>query len=159
MTIEERLVAEYGLTDNPECGVWLLKDGRLVNGSYDGRQRDVDHSEICRFFRKPKGEMLYRDVGPYKYVAKFMRRGNIRWGCSGSGLTLCVSTTPTIEQLEYIVNTAEMLRGAGIHSTAICAPNNKWMTLAEYMGHLARYTCYRYDAGGDSMFELLCMSA
>lgn len=56
MKIKDRLVQRYGLTDNFIFSVWMLRDGRLVNGSYEGHQRDVDHHEIEDFFKPSKLE-------------------------------------------------------------------------------------------------------
>lgn len=103
MTIEKRLVHDLGVTTNPEHAVWLLTDGTLVNGSHEGRQRDVDHHEIGSYFKKSKKETGY---DPYLYMAKFMRRGNIRWGCSETGLAVEFIKMPTRHQLDVMLELA-----------------------------------------------------
>ncbi len=99
MTIEQRLVKDLGTTDIPELAVWMLKDGTLVNGSYEGHQRDVDHHEIGYYF-KPS---IHAEPGDsYIYILKFMRRGNIRVGCSESGYYMETRTPPTEGQWKII---------------------------------------------------------
>ncbi len=95
MTIEEKLVRDCGLTEDPCMGVWLLRDGRLVNGSHEGFQRDIDHHEIGQYFKRSK----FEEPGTNGiYMLKFMRRGNIRWGCSEFGYCVEHVGPPSHEQ-------------------------------------------------------------
>lgn len=99
MTIEQRAAARYGLTDEPELAAWLLQSGELLNGTYCGLRRDVDHCEISQFFKRS----VYQDPGSaYIYVKKFLRRGNIRVVCSGSSYGLEYTVTPTPAQIQAI---------------------------------------------------------
>lgn len=130
MKIEDRLVRDLGLTTNPEHAVWLLKDGTLVNGSYEGHQRDVDHHEISSYFKKSKREIGYM---PRLYIDKFLRRGNIRWGCSSEALTVEFTKIPTPAQVKTILTYA-----ASIPQTAFCH-NNKWRNIAWFVNFIKRY--------------------
>lgn len=70
MTIEEKVLKEYGRTDDPVLSVWMLRDGTLVNGSCEGFQRDIDHHQIISFFSPSRKE----DPGsPELYVKKFIK--------------------------------------------------------------------------------------
>lgn len=99
MTIEERLVQDRGYTYVPELALWMLRNGKLINGSYEGRQRDIDHREISQYFKPSKFE---RPGSAYIYVEKFMRRGNIRIGCSECGYTLECDKAPNQDQFNSI---------------------------------------------------------
>ena len=96
MTIEQKLVSKLGLTSNFQLAVWMLTDGKLVNGSYEGFQRDVDHHEISEFFKPSKRQS---PGSSYIYIKKFMNRGNIRMGCSSCGY--CVEFTRIPTQAEF----------------------------------------------------------
>ena len=99
MTIEQRLLKDYGETEYAEAAVWLLKDGTLVNGSKEGWQRDVDHHEIGQYFRRSVRE---NPGSSYCYIVKFMRRGNVRLSCSRSGYCAELRRIPTERQLRVL---------------------------------------------------------
>lgn len=44
--IRKTLVAEYGFTPYPHLAGYLTPDGELLNFSYEGYQRDMDHREV-----------------------------------------------------------------------------------------------------------------
>lgn len=99
MTIEQKAISVYGLTDEPELATWLLASGDMLNGTYCGLRRDVDHHEISQFFKRS----VYQDPGSaYIYVKKFLRRGNIRVVCSESHYGLEYAVTPTPAQIQTI---------------------------------------------------------
>lgn len=98
-SIENNLLHKYGTTDNIELAVWMLQDGTLINGSYSGIQRDIDHHEICQFYAHSK-KAAPGDTGIY--VQKFMRRGNIRTGCSIAGYVFQMAVPPTVAQFENL---------------------------------------------------------
>lgn len=100
MTIEERLVKSRGITDRPEFADWMLTDGRMTNGSYEGHQRDIDHAEINEFFKPSK---LETPGSGAIYIKKFMRRGNIRMGVSPFGYCFAYAKTPTRMQLNKLI--------------------------------------------------------
>lgn len=100
MTIEERLVKSRGLTDDPALADWLLRDGRMTNGSYEGHQRDMDHSEIGEFYKTSR---LSQPGSGIVYVRKFMRRGNVRMGVSEFGYCFEFDTVPSVPQLRRLV--------------------------------------------------------
>lgn len=113
MTIEERLVKRYGSTDDPGLAVWLLKDGTLVNGSYGGHQRDVDHHEISDFYHQT-GNGCARYGGDSYYIHKFMRRGNIRWHCTRTLLDISFAVTPAENQLKTMFPVLRYVYGRNI---------------------------------------------
>lgn len=99
MTIEQELIRDLGLTEDPFLAVWMTRDGLLVNGSIEGRQRDIDHHEIGQYFKASK----FQDPGSSAiYVRKFMRRGNIRMGFSDCGLCFEFETPPSEAQVKTL---------------------------------------------------------
>lgn len=104
MTIEERLLKAYGKTDNPMLAVWLLRDGTLINGSYSGQVRERDHSEINEFY---KPSVRQKDGSSFIYIQKFMRRGNIRVGCSDVAGVMQYAVTPSESQMKVLCATME----------------------------------------------------
>lgn len=93
--IEAVVLKEYGRTDDPCLAVWMLRDGTLVNGSIEGRQRDRDHRDIADFYPFHMDE---NDA-----MARFMRRGNIRMGFSETGPCFEFLVPPSEEQLRILV--------------------------------------------------------
>lgn len=120
MTLEQKLIHDCGLTDNPTHGLWLLQDGTLINGSHEGYQRDIDHHEIQQYFKKSK---LDTGSDSYLYMQKFMRRGNIRWGCSETGLALEFIKTPTEQQFKTILKYARTMPQSAFKH------NGKWQNI------------------------------
>lgn len=102
-SIENRLLKAYGTTTRIECAVWMLLDGTLVNGSYEGFQRDVDHHEISQFYKPSTLEKQSSMI----YVQKFMRRGNIRVGCSKSGYCFQMAIPPSMGQFKNLIQAAK----------------------------------------------------
>lgn len=100
MTIEEKLIRDRGFTGNPSLADWMLTDGRLTNGSYEGHQRDFDHHDISEYFNQSKYEQLGSGS---VYIRKFMRRGNIRMGVSDCAYTFQFEKLPTQAQLKRLV--------------------------------------------------------
>lgn len=99
-SIEAKAMRTWGTTNLPELCVWLTKEGAMINGSYEGNQRDRDHREIAGFYKRSKFES---PGSSWVYIKKFMKRGNIRVGCSKCGYYLEIWGTPTEAQL-YIIN-------------------------------------------------------
>lgn len=129
MTIEERLVHDLSTTEHPGLAVWLLADGRFVNGSHEGHQRDVDHHEIGSYFKKSKKE---KGNDPRLYMEKFMRRGNMRWGFSDCGLVLEFMKTPTANQLDTIFTWC-------LHVQVAVMYGGEWHDLAWFLDYVKRY--------------------
>lgn len=76
-----------------------MQSGKLLNGTYCGLRRDVDHCEISQFFKRS----VRQDPGSsYIYIKKFMRRGNIRVVCSDLFYGLEYAVTPTPAQIQTI---------------------------------------------------------
>lgn len=138
MTIEQRLVARFGVTDDMGVAVWMLRDGTMVNGSYEGFQRDVDHAEIRQFYKVPKEDWYGNAI---KYIRKFIRRGNIRMGCSGNDVSFQFAVPPTDEQLLRLVPACHAARRG--HGDVMVARNVKahetnWMDYREFTDYLSR---------------------
>lgn len=140
MTIEERLLHEYGSTDIPEFATWMLKDGTMVNGSYEGHQRDEDHRCVTQFFKRSK----FEDLGSaYLYLEKFMKRGNIRMSCSESGYCIELYKIPTDKQFKRLDAIMLNAASAGIETLVIhysvrgIRYRHSW---EEYLDWLSRYS-------------------
>lgn len=140
MTIEERLLRDQGTTEDPHLAIWLLKDGTLVNGSIEGRQRDVDHHEIGQYFKKSK----FQEPGSSLiYIKKFERRGNVRWGCSETGYWAELRATPTQEQFNTIVkHFTDAARNRIDNCVVIFTRRGRKIQTDVYglMNHVERYT-------------------
>lgn len=135
MKIEDRLVQQYGLTDNFIFSVWMLRDGRLINGSYEGHQRDVDHHKIENFFKPSK---LESPGSSYIYIKKFMNRGNIRMGCSACGHFIEFTKPPSQKQLNKL---SELIRFADRNEQEIGFKryNKKHQPITENAAGFIRY--------------------
>lgn len=140
MTIEQRLLKDYGETNYAEHAVWLLQDGTLVNGSYEGHQRDVDHSEIGQYFHRSVRE----DPGSsHCYIVKFMRRGNIRISCSNYSYCAELRRIPTQRQLRVLSKIMNSARRNSIQtyvewrSKRNVKYNGNWY---DYLRYIRRYT-------------------
>lgn len=96
-SIELRLLTDYGETHSFSLCSWILSDGTLVNGSYEGYQRDFDHGTIAEY---------YKTKNTFKAVQKFMRRGNIRCMCHEFGY-LFQFTVPLTENQKKQLKNAE----------------------------------------------------
>lgn len=139
MTIEQRLLHDHGVTTEPVLAVWMLRDGTMINGSYCGRQRDVDHHEIGQYFKRSK----FQDPGSSAiYIKKFMRRGNIRYGCSSCAFCIELAVTPSQAQFDRICE--HMLHAwRNRLQTCVGRPGKNGViygTFWEYIGHIRRYT-------------------
>lgn len=93
MTIEERAVKTYGLTDIPEFAGYMLANGTMLNFSYEGNQRDEDHRNVSQFFKHSENDGCFS-----KYMYKFIDRGNIRCSCNECCYGFEFSKVPTREQ-------------------------------------------------------------
>ena len=143
MTIEQRLVKDLGTTTDPTLAVWMLRDGTYVNGSYEGHQRDVDHHEISRYYRRSKRHI----PGSYGiYVYKFMARGNIRVGCSDSGWCYELGCVPSREQADQlykaIINARKWETEAYFGRNPRGSEKPIWESDTDFLWYLNRYTDY-----------------
>lgn len=89
MTVEEKLVRDFGLTDNVELAGYLLPNGDLVNLSYMGYMRDEDHRIVGQYFKKRSGTDALNEM---------MRRGAVRVMCSKSHYGFEYIKKPTDKQ-------------------------------------------------------------
>ena len=92
--VEDMLVERYGLTEDFSLAMWMLRDGRMANGSLEGLQRDLDHRHIAEF---------YPDIPEETAIERFMRRGNIRMGFSSAGPCFEFLVPPSQEQLQRLI--------------------------------------------------------
>lgn len=140
MTIEERLLKKYGQTTNPELAVWMLQDGTMVNGSYGGRVREMDHLEINEFYKPSIRAVPGSGI---IYIEKFMRRGNIRMGCNDAVACFSYMKTPTESQLKVICSFMERYHQQG-KQTAIGHWRKDhlvdWKVFPAFIHHLYQYT-------------------
>lgn len=94
-TIEERAKAEWGTTQVPQLAIYMLPDGDMLNGSFEGFRRDRDHREINEFMPILNNGKLYDGM---PYIRRFMKRGNIRIHCDKESVNLQFWKTPTRDQ-------------------------------------------------------------
>lgn len=106
---ESLALGKYGRTEDVNMAVWLLRDGTMVNGSFEGRQRDLDHRHIREF---------YPGLDEDAAMRRFMLRGNIRMGFSVAGPCFEFLVPPSEEQLKRLVPWAHW---ATRHKTDFCA--------------------------------------
>lgn len=140
MTIEQKMLHDYGTTGVPELCMWLLRDGTMVNGSWEGHQRDVDHREVSQYFKRSKRE----DPGSAAiYIYKFERRGNIRVTCSDFGYGFELYGPPSREQLAVIFRCAAIARRNSIPvyiDRRIDMHRRRGEDLEQFRAYLRRYT-------------------
>lgn len=98
-TIEIRAKAEWGTTKEPRFAVYMLTDGTMLDGSYEGRQRDRDHREINEFMPCINNGRPYEG---YPYIRRFMNRGNIRMSCNRESINIQFWHIPTWEQWQSL---------------------------------------------------------
>lgn len=111
-TIEQRALEHWGETLIPQHATYLLISGEMLNGSYEGRQRDIDHREINEFMPCIKKEKSNNYYAGYEYITRFLNRGNIRMNCSNTDFNLELRRIPTYEQwwsLKRLLDEAEEL--------------------------------------------------
>lgn len=140
MTIEQRLVRDLGTTNDSRLAVWLLRDGTLVNGSVEGRQRDVDHHEIGSYFtpsvRATPGSSAI-------YISKFERRGNVRWGCSEYGYCAELLGPPSQAVVDTLAPRFLSAAHAGVETCIIRRTRRGTTTTTnvyEFLEYVARHT-------------------
>ncbi len=154
MTIEQKAVKAYGLTDFPQLALWLLKDGSYINGTIEGYQRDIDHHEISSFFKRS----VRQEPGSNGiYVYKFMNRGNIRVGCSESGWCYEFTRIPTKNQIDMMFNA--IIEAKNHMTKAYFGRNPKtsyktiWENGCAFLRYINRYTDYRIP---DALLQYYC---
>lgn len=143
MTIEERLLKKYGETREPEFATWMLRDGTMVNGTIEGRQRDIDHREIGEFYKPSK----FQEPGSmYCYIEKFMRRGNIRMCCNEFGYNFEMWGVPSERQIAMMRTIDYMAAQAGVerrfewHTRNSSRYHPRSGSFADFVKYLRRYT-------------------
>lgn len=80
----------WGTTDLPTGGIYLMPDGRFLDGSDANNggepgDRIMDHFQIATFFTP---ELAPADGNRFAYIVAFMRRGNVRWSQTADGTTV-----------------------------------------------------------------------
>lgn len=107
-TIEDKAINLLGTTEVPRLALYMLLNGTMLNGSYDGFYRNVDHRQIA--------EVMYitskKIYDGLPYVRRFMARGNIRMNCNTNSINLQFWKVPSRDQwmtLQTILKEAEEL--------------------------------------------------
>lgn len=154
MKLEDRLVQKYGLTDDPILALWILRDGRVVNGSHEGKQRDIDHRDIGELFKPSVFEQRAKKTGPYGsgtvYMDKFMRRGNIRCGGSECGFCAEIMGKPSVPALQTMSRYMHMAIDAGVetcvtywvHNASTRNANRFRRVTTDFLGYLEHLESY-----------------
>lgn len=93
---EQKAVMSWGITNNINLCIYILKDGQMLNGSYEGYQRDKDHREINEFLYSVKND---RCSEPMK---RFIKRGNIRVHANKDGINLEFKRLPNYKQWQTL---------------------------------------------------------
>lgn len=141
MTIEQRAAKAWGITEDPEDAIWILKDGSMINGcAYGTGTRDVDHAEIGQFYKPSK----FQDPGSnWIYIKKFIRRGNIRISFSSHVAFFELSSVPTPEQWRTMGRCFAKARRTDlpvqIERMGRVPGTGRTYTREEYIQYLARY--------------------
>lgn len=99
-TIETKAKEHWGTTQVPQFATYMLTNGEMLNGSYMGHQRDIDHREINEFMYSIKNSK-YIGAG-FPYIYRFMKRGNIRMCCDQNTSCFEFWKIPTYEQWQTI---------------------------------------------------------
>lgn len=136
-SIEKALIDTLGITDDPELAVWLTRDGVLVNGSRENRQRDLDHRHIQDY---------YPDLDEMAAIERFMRRGNVRMGCGFGSFTFEFLVPLSEQQLRYLIPWARHYAQSGRrsdfcsirHSRKARRCENPWQFLFYVSKHMKR---------------------
>lgn len=71
--VENLAVKEFGETKIFAFAGYILPDGRMLNFSHEGYQRDDDHRIVGQFFKKHQGTDA---------MLEMMRRGSVRVNCN-----------------------------------------------------------------------------
>lgn len=106
-TIEEKAIQAWGTTNVPKFCTYLLINGEMLNGSYEGYRRDIDHREINEFM--PVVNKKEYEYSSTHYIYRFMKRGNIRMNCNEDSICFEFWKIPTREQwrtLQWIIKEA-----------------------------------------------------
>lgn len=94
ITIEAKAKRTWGTTEVPQFATYMLQDGTMLNGTYGGHQRDIDHRQIA--------EVMYitskKTYDGLPYVRRFMARGNIRMNCNSNSINLQFWKAPSRDQ-------------------------------------------------------------
>ena len=140
MTIEQKLVKQYGTTDCPEFATWMLKDGTMVNGTFEGYQRDVDHICVALFYKQKAGKEACRN--PYTYLRKFMDRCNLRICTSDGCFGFHFSGAPMQKQVDRILTLYHEADGFYPESYILhhTRSGETRMNIYQFIDYLKRYT-------------------
>lgn len=96
MTIEQKAVKQYGLTEIFPFAGYMLGDGTMLNFSYEGNQRDIDHRDIDDLFT---GNACGTEA-----MYKMLNRGNIRVSCSAACYGFEYTKKPRYDQMMTLIN-------------------------------------------------------
>ena len=139
MTIEQKMLRQYGETDVAVFAQWMLSDGTMINGTVEGYQRDIDHRCVSEHFKRSKRE----DAGSASiYVKKFMNRGNIRMTCNQFGYCIEMRKMPTVQQFRRLREIMKEAEQMGLETYVEWHPRKSGRRHTDWDGfieHLRRY--------------------
>lgn len=96
LTAEQKAKNLWGTTSRIALCIYILVDGIMLNGSYEGYQRDKDHREINEFLYHSKNDQYSEPM------IRFIKRGNIRCNANKYGINLEFKKLPTFEQWQTL---------------------------------------------------------
>lgn len=101
--IRKHAIKHFGITDDFNRAFYMLPDGRLLNGSLGGFDRDTDHREIGDSYVANNVDIQELNRGGNTHnMEDFMRQGHLRVMPENKSIELY--TRPTSEQYRSIVN-------------------------------------------------------
>lgn len=99
-SINQNAINEFGITDDISKGIYMLPDGRMIDGTYKGATdfRSVEHNDISSAYESVGVEIPGK--GGVDSMYDFMKRGNIRM--LPETKTIDISSKPSSEQMNAI---------------------------------------------------------
>lgn len=99
-SINQNAINEFGITDDISKGIYMLPDGRMIDGTYKGETdfRSVEHNDISSAYESAGVEIPGK--GGIDSMYDFMKRGNIRM--LPETKTIDISSKPSSEQMNAI---------------------------------------------------------
>lgn len=155
MTIEDNALKGYGETNDWTLATWLLKSGKLTNGSTNGVTRNIEPSDIAKYYRPVKYPAL---CGNNVYTHKFMRRGNIKLRCSDLRYYIEFTKIPTQEQFNVLYNIMKHAVNNGIPIEIVkndTVGKTRSFTPQKFFTYLQRYSTLTSPKGGLMVYDLV----
>jgi hypothetical protein len=83
----------FGVTNDPSMAIWIIPDGKMLNGSESGYHRDIDHGSIAQAYDTDGY------LEKYEAILMFERDGGIRFSIVGGDVYVEIGKEPTVDQL------------------------------------------------------------